>query len=70
MQKGCGLNNVNPIPEKFVLELWLGIELISDTIGKLNTINVATSVDNLIPLYVLTQAHWTIVLDMGDWGLW
>ena len=32
----------------------LGIELISDTIGKLNTIYVATSDDNLIPLYVLT----------------
>ena len=66
--------NVHPIPEKFVLELWsvrrgrvLGIELISDTIGKLNTISVATSDDNLIPLYVLTQAYWTVVLDLGDW---
>ena len=48
----------------------LGIELISDTIGKLNTICVATSDDNLIPLYVLTQAYWTVVLDQGDWGLW
>ena len=48
----------------------LGIELISDTIGKLNTIYVATSDDNLIPLYVLTQACWTVVLDLGDWGLW
>ena len=48
----------------------LGIELISDTIGKLNTIYVATSDDNLIPLYVLTQAYWTVVLDLGDWGLW
>ena len=47
----------------------LGIELISDTIGKLNTIYVATSDDNLIPLYVLTQAYWTVVLDLGDWGL-
>ena len=40
----------------------LGIELISDTIGKLNTISVETSDDNLIPLYVLTQAYWTVVL--------
>ena len=48
----------------------LGIEPISDTIGKLNTIYVATSDDNLIPLYVLTQAYWTIVLDLGDWVLW
>ena len=48
----------------------LGIEPVSDTIGKLNTIFVATSDDNLIPLYVLTQAYWTIVLDLGDWGLW
>ena len=48
----------------------LGIELISDTIGKLNTIYVATSDDNLIPLYVLTQAYWSVVLDLGDWGLW
>ena len=47
----------------------LGIELIPDTIGKLNTISVATSDDNLIPLYVLTQACWTVVLDLGDWGL-
>ena len=47
----------------------LGIELISDTFGKLNTIHVATSDDNLIPLYVLTQAYWTVVLDLGDWGL-
>ena len=45
----------------------LGIELISDTIGKLNTISVATSDDNLIPPYVLTQAYWTVVLDLGDW---
>ena len=45
----------------------LGIELISDTIGKLNTIYVATSDDNFIPLYVLTQAYWTVVLDLGDW---
>ena len=44
------------------------IELISDTIGKLNTIYVATSDDNLFPLYVLTQAHWTVVLDLGDCG--
>ena len=44
----------------------LGIELISDTIGKLNTIYVATSDDNLIPLYVLTQAYWTVVLDLGE----
>ena len=48
----------------------LGIELISDTIGKLNSIYVATSDDNLIALYVLTQAYWTVVLDLGDWGLW
>ena len=48
----------------------LGIELVSDTTGKLNTICVATSDDNLIPLYVLTQAYWTVVLDLGDWGLW
>ena len=48
----------------------LRIELISDTIGKLNTIYVATSDDNLIPLYVLSQAYWTVVLDLGDWGLW
>ena len=48
----------------------LGIELISDRIGKLNTIYVATSDDNLIPLYVFTQAYWTVVLDLGDWGLW
>ena len=47
----------------------LRIELISDTIGKLNTIDVATSDDNLIPLYVLTPAYWTVVLDLGDWGL-
>ena len=46
----------------------LGIELIPDTIGKLNTIYVATSDDNLIPLYVLTQAYWTVVLDLGDLG--
>ena len=46
----------------------LGIELISGTIGKLNTIYVATSDDNLIPLYVLTQVCWTVVLDLGDWG--
>ena len=45
----------------------LGIEPISDTIGKLNTIYVATFDDNLIPLYVLTQANWTVVLDLGDW---
>ena len=45
----------------------LGIELICDTIGKLNTIYVATSDDNLIPLYVLTQAYWTVVLDLGNW---
>ena len=70
------MDNVDPIPEKFVLELWsvrtrrvLGIELISDTIGELDT-NVATYDDNLIPLYVLTQAYWTVVLDLGDWGLW
>ena len=44
----------------------LGIELISDTIGKLNTIYGATSDDNLILLYVLTQAYWT---DLGDWRL-
>ena len=44
-----------------------GIELISGTIGKLNTLYVATSDDNLIPLYVLTQVLcWT----WGDWGLW
>ena len=48
----------------------LGIELISDTIGKLNTIYVATSDDDLIPLYVLTQAYWTVVLDLGNRGLW
>ena len=48
----------------------LGIELISDTPGKLNTIYVATSNENFIPLFVLTQAYWTVVLDMGDWGLW
>ena len=48
----------------------LGIEIISGTIGKLNTIYVATSDDNLIPLFVLTQARWTVVLDLGDWGLW
>ena len=48
----------------------LGIELISDTIFKLNTTYVATSDDNFIPLCVLTQAHWTVVLDLGDWGLW
>ena len=48
----------------------LGIELISDTIGELNSIYVATSDDNLIALYVLTQAYWTVVLDLGDWGLW
>ena len=77
MQIGSGMVNVDPIPEKFVLELWsvrtrrvLGIELISDTIGKLNTIYVATSDDNLIPPYVLTQAYWTVVLNLGDWGLW
>ena len=46
----------------------LEIELISDTTGKLDTIYVATSDDNLIPLYVLTQAYWTVVLDLGDWG--
>ena len=45
----------------------LGIEPISDTTGKLNTIHVATSDDNPIPLYVLTQAYWTVVLDLGDW---
>ena len=45
----------------------LGIELIPDTIGKLNTIYSATSDDNLIPPYVLTQAYWTVVLDLGDW---
>ena len=39
----------------------LGIKLIPDTIGKLNTICVATSDDNLIPLYVLIQAYWTVV---------
>ena len=48
----------------------LGIELISDTIGKLNTISVATSDDNLIPLSVLTkrtgQLCWTCVTG----GLW
>ena len=46
----------------------LGIELISDTIGKLNTIYVATSDDSLILLYVLTQAYrcWTWVT--GDCG--
>ena len=38
----------------------LGIELISDTIGELNTIFVAISDDNLTPLYVLTQAYWTV----------
>ena len=48
----------------------LGIEIISGTIGKLNTIYVATSDDNLNPLYVLAQAYWTVVLDLGDWGLW
>ena len=48
----------------------LGIELIPVTIGKLNTIYVATSDDNLIPLCVLTQTYWTVVLDLGDWGLW
>ena len=47
----------------------LGSELISGSIGKLNTIYVATSDDNLIPLYVLTQAYWTVVLDLGYWGL-
>ena len=46
----------------------LGIEPISDTIGKLNTIYVATSDDILIPLYVLTQAYWTVVLDLGELG--
>ena len=46
----------------------LGIEPVSDTIGKLNTIYVATSDDNLIPPYVLTQAYWTVVLDLGDCG--
>ena len=45
----------------------LEIELISDTTGKLDTIYVATSDDNLIPLCVLTQAYWTVVLDLGDW---
>ena len=47
----------------------LGIELISDTIGKLNTIYVATSDDNLIPLYVLKRSGtlcWTWVT--GDCG--
>ena len=48
----------------------LGIELIFDTIGKLNTIYVATSDDNLIPLYLLTHAYWTVVLDLGGWGQW
>ena len=71
------MDNVDPIPEKFVLELWsvktrrmLGIELTSDTIGKLNTIHVANSDDNLIPLYVLTKRIgplcWTWVT--GDCG--
>ena len=40
----------------------------NSTVGELNTICV-TSDDNLIPLYVLTQAYWTVVLDLGDWGL-
>ena len=43
---------------------------VPDTIGKLNTIYVATSDDNLIPLSVLTAAYWTVVLDLSDWGLW
>ena len=60
---------VYPIPEKFVIELWSVIELISDTIGNLNTIDVATSDDNLIPLHVSTHAHCTVVLDLRDWRL-
>ena len=50
----------------------LGIELISDTIGKLNTMYVVTTDDTLIPLYLLTHAYWTIVLDLGTVGgsLW
>ena len=44
----------------------LGIELISDTIGELNTIYVATSDYNFIPLYVLTPAYWTVELDLWE----
>ena len=37
----------------------LGIELISDTIGKLNTIYVATSDDNLIP-HTYSHVDWLV----------
>ena len=46
----------------------LGFEQISDTNCKPNFVYVTVSDGNLIPLYVLTQQYWTIVLDLGDWG--
>ena len=66
------MDNVDPIPEKFVLELWSVRTRRGPGnrthLGKLNTIHVATSDDNLIPLYVLTQAYGTVMLDLGGCG--
>ena len=64
---------MDPIPEKFVLELWsvrtrrvLESELIGDTIGKLNIICAVTTDDILIPWYVFTLAYLTLVtVDCG-----
>ena len=48
----------------------LGIKLIIATYVKLNVVHVVIPDENLILLNALTHAYWTVVLDVGDWGLW
>ena len=53
--------------EKWKNQKMLESELLGDTIGKLNIINVVTTDNILIPWYVFTLAHLTLVTADCGW---